>query len=87
MIEIVLLEKMQSSADVSLINAYEKFSGRKLVRLNICHKLRYNGIIFTTHKNLTKRCDSCFISEKNEIGLIDCFFFLTMNKFFVCPVK
>ena len=81
-VENVVLDKVVQSKENEYILAYEKHFGQKLDHLEIFHKLKHNGIIFNSSKILTKRCDSCFISKMNEIGLIDCF--LIVNNTIYC---
>jgi hypothetical protein len=52
---------------------------KKLDHLETFQKIKYNGIFYSSSKNLTKRCDSCIISNKNQIGLID-FFIVDTNR-------
>jgi hypothetical protein len=69
-IENVVLDKVKASTNTIYIDLYEKYFGQKLDHLEIFHKLRHNRIIFNSSQIVSKRCDSCFISKKNEIGLI-----------------
>ena len=36
-------------------------------------KISLNGIVFTSQKIKTKRCDSAFVNKSNEFGLIESF--------------
>ena len=52
---------------------FENFIGIPKLELFICHKISYNGIIYTSTDKVTKRADSSFINNQNQHGLINCF--------------
>lgn len=65
---------MSSDASViTLWNAYKKFLGEtndfEDKEVLTIKKLSKNGTVYDTFEGIRKRCDSCFISNKNEIGL------------------
>jgi hypothetical protein len=84
--QIKLLDKVKLLTEPLYISALEKYFGFTIENINVCQKIKFNGIKFSSSKILTKRCDSCFISIKNEIGLID-YFLVDENKIFCLSRK
>lgn len=68
--------KPRTSVNVQYLEAINKFTGQKLEQILTSVKLSLNGIIFSTHLINTKRSESCFYTDSNKIGKIECFFFL-----------
>jgi hypothetical protein len=83
---IEILDKFTLINEVRVLNAYEKFSGRTIQQLNVFKRIKLDGIVFNSNKNITKWCDSCFKTNKNEIGLID-YFFIENEKVFCVSNK
>lgn len=52
----------------------EKYFSIKLNKIKIFNKTAIRGIFLTSSKIQTKNCDSCFIDNKNSVGLIEFFF-------------
>lgn len=84
--EVKLLDKVKPLTGLAYLNVYEKYIKSNLEQLNVCLKIKFNGIKYNSSKILTKRCDSCFISKTNVIGLID-YFVVDNNKIFCLSRK
>ena len=83
---ITLIDKIKPLSVPFYVNAYAKYCDSNLENINVCQKIKFNGIKYNSSKILTKRCDSCFISKKNEIGLID-YFLIDDNRVFCLSRK
>ncbi len=61
------------SINQSVIQVANNFTHSRLTEVDTCLKLTINGKLFNSYLIKTKRCDSCFVSISNKIGLIERF--------------
>ena len=52
---------------------FERFIKENIVVLDVCDKIEIGGVTFKSYSKTTKFCNSCFIDEGRNIGLIDTF--------------
>jgi hypothetical protein len=72
---IKITDKIEQMNDTQHLEVFRKFLClRNIAPINVCHRIIFNGIAYTSIRTKTKRNDSCFINEKtNKIGAIECF--------------
>ncbi len=71
--EIYPVDKPSNILNHHYAQLVENYTNKTIDRLITCEKISYNGILFTSLKNLTKRCESAFVNKKNQFGLIERF--------------
>ena len=65
-----VLDKIVVTNDETLLSLYKRHT--KLVKneLKICEKILYSDHLYTSYNENTKRCDSCFVTKSERLGLI-----------------
>lgn len=68
-----ILDKIMVLNDSKLKEIFTSFIGCNLDEVRVCHRIIKDGILYTTHHNKTRRCDSCILNKFKQAGLIECF--------------
>jgi hypothetical protein len=79
-------KQLANSNNPVSVSLFNRLTNKRLVEVNTCLKIKMNGIVYNSHHHKTKRCDSCFISKNNQIGIIE-LFIIDENKVYVISKK
>jgi hypothetical protein len=81
-------DKIIESSYSEFISLFKSYTNINLNTFLFCYKIKYNGSILTSYtKSInTKRCDSCFITKNDQIGVIE-FFLINENNLYVVGRK
>jgi len=67
------VDKPTKSFSPQYIKLFTNYAKKNIKELSVFEKVSFNGIVFTSEKLKTKRCDSAFVNKNNEYGLIQSF--------------
>lgn len=82
----VSFKQLSYSNNQIFVSLFNKITNKHFIELNTCLKVKMNGIAYNSHLHKTKRVDSCFISNTNQIGIIE-LFIIEENNVYVIAKK